>query len=70
MWDKLAPYRKALIALAVAVVGAAWPVIQTATGDGTLDGSDWRNIALAVGTAVLVYLTPNKPTGGDVPPPR
>lgn len=69
MWDKIAPYRKALVALAVAVIGAAWPVTEVALGDGTLDGSDWRNIALAVGTAVLVYLTPNRPSG-DVPPPR
>lgn len=69
MWDKLAPYRKALVALAVAVLGAAWPVLQTATGDGTLDAADWRNIGLAAGTAVLVYLTPNKPAG-DVPPTR
>ena len=69
MWDKLKPYRKALVALAVAVVGTAWPVIETAVGDGTLDGTDWRNIGLALGTAVLVYLTPNKPSG-DVAPPR
>ena len=69
MWEKLAPYRKFLVALAVAVAVAAWPVFQAAIGDGSLSGEDWRVILLAAGGAVLVYLTPNK-SGGDVPPPR
>lgn len=67
MWDKLAPYRKALVALAGAALIAAWPVYQTVSGDGSLSGDDWRAIAIAVGGAVLVYFTSNKPSGDGTP---
>lgn len=50
-------YMKAI----VAAVTAGLIALQTALSHGTLTGSDWITVALAVLGAVAVYLVPNKP---------
>jgi len=55
--SKLAEYWKAI----VAVVGAVAVVVQTALTDGTITSAEWVTIAIAVVTAVGVYLKANAP---------
>lgn len=54
---KISPYLKAV----VAAVTAGLIALQTAISHGTLTGSDWITVALAVLGAVAVYYTPNRP---------
>jgi peptidoglycan/LPS O-acetylase OafA/YrhL len=54
---KLKPYAKAIVAVLVAGVVA----LQAALTDGTVTDDEWKAIAAAVVTAVLVYFVPNKP---------
>lgn len=55
MWDK---YGKAFaqILMAAFVVGAS-----VTSGDGHVSGEEWFQVALAVGSAVSVYLVPAVP---------
>lgn len=54
---KISPYLKAV----VAALTAGLIALQTAISHGTITGSDWVTIALAVVGAIAVYYTPNKP---------
>jgi hypothetical protein len=44
----------------VAVIGAGVLALQVALDDGVILSSEWPTIAIAVITAVGVYLVPNK----------
>jgi len=54
--QKVLPYAKA----AVAVGGAALAALQVAVADGVVGGSEWTTVIIAVATAALVYVVPNK----------
>ena len=44
----------------VAVVGAGVAALSLALEDGVILGNEWTAVAIAVITAIGVYLTPNK----------
>lgn len=54
---KISPYLKAV----AAVLTAGLIAVQTALSHGTLTGSDWITVALAVLGAIGVYAIPNRP---------
>jgi hypothetical protein len=56
--DKVAPYRKALVGLAIAGLTA----LGVALADGSVTAAEWVGVALAaLGTLGGVYAIPNAP---------
>ncbi len=57
MLSKIAPYRKAIIALVIGVL----TVLSDALTDGAVTDSEWKLVGLAVLSGLAVFLTPNTP---------